>query len=632
MTIRVPVQERIRFERVALGALLLAAAALYVWSPAGRTFQPYYAAAIRSMAHSARAFLFAGYDPAGVVTLDKPPLAFWVQATAAWAFGYHWWLIAAIQAAEGVAAVFVLHRLVRRWAGPATALLAAALLVLCPITTAISRDDTPDSLLVLILLLAAYCATRAAKDGHTGWLTGAGALIGLGFLTKMLMAWAVLPALAAAYLAAPVPWRRKVARLALAGVVMLAVSLSWPLLISLWPGDKPFVGSTGDGSIWQLILGYNGFGRLVGADTGSLSALGGTLGTGFGGSPGPLRLFDTELGGQIAWLLPLALVSVAVAAWQGVRRRAGTARERAGWLLWGCWLIVYGLVFSFTGGIFHGYYTSLLAPAVAAAAAAGLVTCAAWYRAGTKAGVLLPAAIAGTTALSFLILSRTPDWLPWLRYTVVVLGPAAALGALTRRRYPALIAGLVAILAGPAAYVLDTAAAEPDIIAAADPSAGPARDAAAGLGATLKGDAAAAYAAFMDSAATLTAGQDEMLRYASAKAPDLPITLAVEGGSYGTDPYLIHRGATVVPLGGYLGLDPAPTAGQLAAWVHGGRVRFVLLPAVFLHFKGSGGGSVVPGSSPVVERIAWFTRQCRPVPAASIGQDATRAGVLFDCG
>lgn len=184
-------------------------------------------------------------------------------------------------------------------------------------------------------------------------------------------AWAVLPALALAYLPAPVSRRRKLGQLALAGSVTFAMSLWWPLLASLWPGDKPFVGNTSNGSIWQLILGYNGFGRLVGADSGSLSALGAAVGTNLGGAPGPLRLFDSAVGGQIAWFLPLAIGSVLVAAF---RYPNGTPKQRSGWLMWGGWLAVYTIVFSFTGGIFHAYYTATLAPAVAALSAAGLVS------------------------------------------------------------------------------------------------------------------------------------------------------------------------------------------------------------------------------------------------------------------
>jgi 4-amino-4-deoxy-L-arabinose transferase-like glycosyltransferase len=203
MTTGVIGKQRVRWETVGLLGVLAVAAVLYCWGLGGRTVQPYYAAAVHSMSRSLTAFLYAGYDPVGVVSIDKPPMAFWVQAIVAAVFGYHLWLVALVQAAEGVAAVLVLHRTVRRWAGERTALLAAALLALSPVTTVIDRDIQPDGLLVLLLLLAAYCVTRAVDGGRTGWLVSAGALTGLAFLAKMLAAWVALPALALAYLAAP---------------------------------------------------------------------------------------------------------------------------------------------------------------------------------------------------------------------------------------------------------------------------------------------------------------------------------------------------------------------------------------------------------------------------------------------
>lgn len=190
----------VKAERIALGTVLGVAAVLWGWALGSRPLQPYYAAAVHSMSHDVSAFFFAGFDPAGVVTVDKPPLAFWTQTLGVAVFGFHSWAIALVQVIEGVAAVFVLHRVVRRWAGPRTALLAAALFALTPITAAINRDNLPDTLLVLLLLLAAYCVTRAVENAR--WLVWAGVFVGLGFLTKMLAAWIVLPGLALAYFVA----------------------------------------------------------------------------------------------------------------------------------------------------------------------------------------------------------------------------------------------------------------------------------------------------------------------------------------------------------------------------------------------------------------------------------------------
>lgn len=617
----------VKAERVALGMVLGVAAALWGWALA-RPLQPYYAAAVHSMSHDVSAFFFAGFDPAGVVTVDKPPLAFWTQTLGTVVFGFHPWAISLVQVIEGVAAVFVLHRVVRRWAGPQTALLAAALFALTPITAAINRDNLPDTLLVLLLLLAAYCVTLALENPR--WLVWAGVFVGLGFLTKMLAAWIVLPGLALAYfVAAPGSRGRRLAWIGVAGVVTLVVSLAWPVVVTLWPGAKPFVGSTTDGSVWQLAFGYNGVTRLVGGSTGIGGGYGATVGAALGGGPGPLRLFDAEVGGQIAWLLPLALVSLVVAA---CRARGAAPRVRAGWALWGGWLVVGAAVFSFTGGIFHAYYTAELAPAIAALAASGLV--AAWR---SPVRFALPAAVVGTALLAYVLLGRTPDWLPWLRYTILALALLAVVAALLRAPRVTAVLGLLAIVAGPAAFVVDTAMRPVSVLETADPEAGPPSTAALRtvVGINTGQGAEAGYVRFIDSAYRLSAGQREVLAYAQASTAE--ITLAVEGGTYGADPFLLNTDARVAPLGGYLGFDPAPSAADLPGWVSAGRLRFVLLPQVFVDI-GRGASkqrtavAAATDAGELTRRIGWEAKNCRPVPPALIGPDAAGAGVLFDCG
>ncbi len=297
-----------RWEPFALAAILVLAAILYCGELGDRALQPYYAAAVRSMTENATSFWYAGFDPAGVLSIDKTPFAFWAQGIGVRIFGYHWWAIALAQAVEGLASVFVLHRLVRRWAGERPALLAALVLALSPITTAIARVNQTDALMVLLLLLAAYAVTRAVERAEeagrgTGWFVLAGVFVGLAFFAKMLAAWIVLPARAFASLAAPPSWPRRLLRLAVAGVVTAVVSSAWPVFVSLTPAaGRPFVGSTTNNSIWSLILGYNGFGRVSGGSIGSfgnLGNLGSSYGAQFAGSPGPGRLFGASLGGQI---------------------------------------------------------------------------------------------------------------------------------------------------------------------------------------------------------------------------------------------------------------------------------------------------------------------------------------------
>lgn len=629
------------WENICLAGILAIAAALYGWSLGDRVLQPYYAAAVRSMTESGTAFLFAGFDPAGVISIDKTPLAFWAQGVGVWVFGYHWWAISLVQAVEGVASVFVLHRAVRLTAGERPALVAALVLAVSPINTAINRENEADVLMVLLLLLAAYCVIRAVDRGGAGWLVGAGALVGLGFLTKMLAAWVVLPALAVASLAAPVSWPRRLLRLLTSGAVCAAVSLVWLVFVSLWPAaSRPYVGSTTDDSIWQLVFGYNGFGRFSAA---------GSLGTSyvaqFSGAPGPLRLFDSFLGGQIGWLLPVASATVIGGALVWVRTRAGTPTQRAGWLLWGGWLIVAGLLFSFAGGIFHRYYTAELAPAVAALVGMGLSACWGWYRTGRPVGLSLPLAVVATVGFAFVVLDRVPDWQPWLRVAIVVAGAVCALVlvlAFPGRRLlsitprPVAVLAVVVMLAGPVAFSVDTALTPQDVVDSADPGAGPATTDYVATATRALGSTAAArsyvtsYVAFMSAAPGISAGQRAVLDYVTRHAPDAPVQLAVEFGSWGADPYLLNSPAKVAAFGGYAGTDPSPTVAQLSAWAGSGRLGYVLWPAALLRL-GAAQAAQRSAGSVLAGRITWVTRHCARVPPNGIGPAAADAGVLFDC-
>ena len=279
-----------RWPRWALGGIVVVAVVLYGWAiGAGNDWgNPYYSAAIRSMSSGFTNFLFGSLDQVGVITVDKPPLALWPQVVCVWIFGYHPFAVLLPQVIEGAAAVFLLHRTVRRWAGEPAALIAAATLAVTPITVAINRDSNPDTLMVLFLIAAAWAFTRAVSDEHrTRWLMLSGVFIGLGFTTKMLQAWVVLPAFTLAYLVGVrIPWPRKLLDLLAAGIAVLVSSLWWVVLVSSWPGAKPFIGSSGTGSVWDLLIGYNGVGRVAGGSSELSTLLSIVL---FGGIPGPDR-------------------------------------------------------------------------------------------------------------------------------------------------------------------------------------------------------------------------------------------------------------------------------------------------------------------------------------------------------
>ncbi|GII86914.1 membrane protein [Sphaerisporangium siamense] len=594
-------RDRPRAPVLALAAICLLAAVLYAWAPWGWG-NPYYSAAVRSMSESFTNFLFGSFDPAGVVTVDKPPMALWPQVISTWIFGYHGWALLLPQVVEGVATVFLLHRTVRRWAGETAALVAGLVLALTPVTVVINRDNLPDTLLVLLMVAAAYALTRSvapmtSRRAATGWLVLAAFLIGCGFTTKMLAAWVGLPAFLLAYLVATRPrhWPRD---LAAAALVLTVGSLWWVAAADLWPGERPYIGGSADGTARDLVIGYNGLGRVLGGSggfpqgpprggfpqgppaggspqgtlpgglpqdrpTGGPGASGGpgSLGgpdrpggapggrfpfplpggaAGFGDPPGITRMFGPAVGGQATWLLPLSLAVLSGALVVAIRsrsRRESTVREtgaaeesrrarRAGWMLWGGWLLTNGLVFSLAQGIFHPYYTTMLVPPIAALTGAGVAAAARRHRngglterhrtsgsteghltsgsteghrsdgltekhqrgglteerggglterrwtSGLTRRLVLPGAVVLTSAWAWVLLSREPGWHGWLRIAVPALAVAAiAVLLIARDRRVVLTAALVPMLAAPAVWSVATAFGPPagPVIPAAGP-------------------------------------------------------------------------------------------------------------------------------------------------------------------
>ena len=306
-----------------------------------------------------KAFFFGSFDSSSFITVDKTPASLWVMELSARVFGLNYWSVLLPQAAEGVASVAILYAAVRRWSGPAAGLIAAGVLAVTPVATLMFRFNNPDALLVLLMTAAAYAMVRAIDCGRTRWIVLAGALLGFGFLTKMLQAFLVLPAFALVYLVAGPPrLGRRLWQLLAGGAALLAAAGWWVAIVQFTPAaDRPYVGGSTNDSILQLALGYNGLGRLDGNETGSVgfnggAAPGGGGGSAFGGSSGVSRLFASEMGGQISWLLPAALIALAALVWLSWRR-SRTDQVRAAALLWGGWLVVTGLVFSYMSGIIH---------------------------------------------------------------------------------------------------------------------------------------------------------------------------------------------------------------------------------------------------------------------------------------
>jgi 4-amino-4-deoxy-L-arabinose transferase-like glycosyltransferase len=438
------------------GILLLATAADFYALQRNGYANMYYAATVKSMLQSWHNFFFAAFDPGGFVSVDKPPLGFWIQTASAKLLGFSGFSLLLPEALAGVVSVGVLYLLVRRVFGVTAGLLAALALAITPISVVTNRNNTIDSLLVLTVLLAAYAVTRATESGSLRWLLLGALLVGLGFNIKMLEAYLVVPAFAAMYLlGAPLRWLARVGRLALAGLVMLVVSLSWVIAVDLTPAAaRPYVGSSGSNSELALALGYNGIERLLGiffhlpaGTTGAAALLaeatapGGPGGASENGAAGIFRLLNAQLGGQASWLLALGLLGMLAAGWElrpGSLLRALPDRARA-WrvssearlaahltprqsalVLWGGWTLTQVAFFSIAA-FFHRYYLSMLAPGIAALFGIGVVLLWRDYRAPDTGwrGWLLPVALGATAATQAVILADYTDWNAWMTPLIV---------------------------------------------------------------------------------------------------------------------------------------------------------------------------------------------------------------------
>jgi 4-amino-4-deoxy-L-arabinose transferase-like glycosyltransferase len=596
------VLERAWLRRSAVILIAAIAGVAYGWQANRDTLEIYYAAAVRSMSMSWHDFIFGGFDPAGTVSLDKLPGAFWLQALAVRAFGLHPWVLVAPQAVEGVLTVLVLYHAVSRLAGPAAGLIAAAVLVLSPATVALDRGNISDSLMILLLVLAADAVSGAIADGPGQgrlWrLLLAGAWVGLAFQAKMIEAWELLPVFALAYLIdgpdlegradgvgsrylidgpgpvflfpGPRPAWRRLGQLTAGGVVAAVVSLAWMTAVTLVPAaSRPYADGSHDNSVFYQVFVYNGFGRF--SEQTPLQLLAGQIRPGTvlpAAAPGLGRLLTGSLGRDTGWLL---LTALAVGLWAlatRIRQPSGDP-QRACLVLWAGWLLVLGVTFSFAT-VVNSYYTAALSPAIAALLGVGVTM--AWS-AGRAPGdrrravgrcLGLVVIIAGTTAYAAGLVPAVGSHVPgWLVPAVIAAGAVAIVVVLAALVIRGPVIGAVALALALVSGLVAPAVASAELAGhhqgALDTPFEP----------------LAAARAQADATANLTRiRQVTALRLEDAALgdPDLAATQT----SAVAAAFIYVTGKEVLPIGGFTGTIPEPTASQLLTDIRERKFRVLI--------------------------------------------------------
>jgi 4-amino-4-deoxy-L-arabinose transferase-like glycosyltransferase len=533
-------------------------------------------------------FIFGAFDPAGTMTVDKLPGALWLQALSVRAFGMHTWAVILPQVIEGILTVLVLYRAVARLAGPAAGLIAALVLAVSPATVALNRENISDSLLILLLVLAADAVSGAIAvgvrrpGGILGRLILAGFWVGLAFQAKDIEAWMALPALGLAYLlSGPGPVLRRSGQLAVAGVVVALVSLSWMTAVSLVPAaDRPYVDGSHDNSVFAQVFSYNGFARF--GDQTPLQVRAAQLNP---GTPLPVparaadRLLDGALGRDTGWLVPAAAV---VAVWGIASRRRQPRGDplRACFILWGGWLVTFFVVFTAITTLWP-YYAAALSPAVAAIIGAGVAAARSRERVPVSRTIGLAVIVAGTAAYAGWLVSSSggaPGWLVPAIIAVGIVATGVIVCSLVRpRSVPfalALAAGLVAVALAPAVASVSLAAHSESAFDTPFESARVQEDVALGLGKQ-------AVVALQD---TIPFWQDA--------ANGTPYLMAAQSALL-PSAIIYDTGLEAVPIGGFDGTTPSPTLAQLQADIRHGLLHLVWI-----------------SSAATDPRLQWVTTHC----------------------
>jgi 4-amino-4-deoxy-L-arabinose transferase-like glycosyltransferase len=575
-------------ERAALTGLMAATALFYLYNLSVNGYaNSFYSAAVQAATNSWHAFFFASLDSASFITVDKPPVAIWVMALFTRLFGFSSFTMLLPNALAGIASTYIVYKIVRRYFSAGRAFLAAAAMALTPGAVLMFRFNNPDSILTLLLIGSAYTFMRALEKHPLRWLSVTGILIGTAFNTKMIQALIILPVYGLVYLAvAKPPFLKRIWQLIVAGSTAAIAALWWPLIVWLTPAtSRPYVGSTTDNNIWSLIFGYNGLSRFLGGGGAGMGGGGGMGGmSGFGGSTGILRMFNSDFGPNIAWLLPIAIISFGLAVWW-YKYDARTHLKRALFLVAGGWLLIHAAVFSMTNGTIHPYYVVVMAPAVAILTGIGVPLLWNAYKSKTQAQWCLPIAVflSGVTALT--LLGYNESWMPWLEWGIF---SATALSSVLlvwnllehhkKVQTIAITLAIIGVVAGPIIYSIATLAISHT---GSIPTAGPVGTAMAGTN--------------NESASISSALSSYLLEHKGSATWIVAVASANESARI-----QITTNEPVMAIGGFNGSDNTLTLAAFKQLVNEGKVRYL---AISSDSRMGGGGPM--SANGLSEITAW---------------------------
>ncbi len=552
-------------EKAFLPIALLVAGSLYLFGAMNNGMaNSYYAMAVQAASQDWTAWFFGSLDSANHISIDKPPIATMIMGLSARIFGFSNFSMLLPSVLAGIGTIWLVYDITRRQFGFKSAAIATLTLILTPVAALMFGFNNPDAILTLLLIASGYAFLRSLENKKTLlWLSLAALFTGLAFNAKMLQGLMIVAAMIIVYIAfAKPPVTKRLAHIIFAGIITAVSTLWWSIIVWITPASsRPWIGSTDDNSIWSLIFGYNGFGRLLSYDTGQGGVAASTnyIPVGFGGETGLLRMFNFDFGPNIAWLLPAALIGGAVVLWT-LRKTPRDNLDRAAITFWLLWLIIHIAIFSVTSGTIHPYYVVVLSPAIAALA--GISLPALWnaYRQKQPLAIVLPAIVAVTSVVAIVLLGHENTY-PWLAWLIGVIGGIGSIALAANLSTPAkdllvggVLASIIAVSAGPFVYTLATVNTTHQ---GSIPTSGP-NSTTAGID------------------RNLVMETEELVSHLLDNRDGARWIVAV-GSAKQAAPIQLKSGQPVMTIGGFSGYDRSLTLAQFKALISSGQLRYYIV-------------------------------------------------------